>query len=138
MPAFALTQAQQDRAAEAREIATTELAGVAAAGTPGRVNRPLLATLGRRPSPGRYRGRRDGASRRPDAPTGRARGWRLCARGRPRPGTRAGGRSCPKVGGAATVCAVTRRIPLVSRRFLDLTLLAGQMCMRSDMPGHLS
>jgi hypothetical protein len=32
---------------------------------------------------------------------------------------------------------VTRRIPLVARRFLDLRLMAGQMCMRDAMSEHL-
>lgn len=47
MSAFALTQAQQDLTAEVREVASAELAAIAAGGAAGRVNRPLLLALGR-------------------------------------------------------------------------------------------
>jgi alkylation response protein AidB-like acyl-CoA dehydrogenase len=47
MPAFALTQTQRDLVDQTRDIATTELAGIAANGVPGKVDRALLAALGR-------------------------------------------------------------------------------------------
>ena len=45
---FRLTPAQAAFCAQVRTIAETELAPLAAAGTPGRVNRPLLEALGQR------------------------------------------------------------------------------------------
>jgi alkylation response protein AidB-like acyl-CoA dehydrogenase len=47
MPAFALTQTQRDLVDQTRDVATTELAGIAANGVPGKVDRVLLAALGR-------------------------------------------------------------------------------------------
>ncbi|HVE62375.1 MAG TPA: acyl-CoA dehydrogenase family protein [Mycobacteriales bacterium] len=45
--AFALTRAQRDLVSEVREIARDELRPLAESGVPGRVNRPLLAAMGR-------------------------------------------------------------------------------------------
>ena len=47
MPAFALTQTQRDLVDQTRDIVTTELAGIAAKGVPGKVDRALLVALGR-------------------------------------------------------------------------------------------
>lgn len=47
MPSFALTAKQRDLVSQVREVAASELAGLAQAGTPGRVNRDLVAVLGK-------------------------------------------------------------------------------------------
>ena len=72
MTAFSLTPAQREYAAQVRRIATDAIVPLLAGATPGRVNRPLVAELGRQ---GLLRGLFGGA---PDEPVRDAAAMQLC------------------------------------------------------------